>query len=829
MPLEGEVSDSRLIGQRLYCLTTRYFNEAGAWAPESLLQTIDLTDPGHPVVLTSLRFASQASALQAAGRHLLVSSIQGWWWSGGEQSEIHLVDIGGAKGAPVLKKSLPLKGAVQDKFKMAVVNGAVVAATQEWTEGRRRTWVETFPLAGTRTAPLARLEIEAARDEQLYATRFDGNRLYLVTFRNTDPLFVVDLADPGTPNITGALEIPGWSTYIEPLGDRLLAVGVESGRVAVSLFDVADSAAPALRARLALGAEGTWSWSEATYDEKAVEYFPEARTVLVPFQNYTADGHIKAIQAIRVGRDTLTTAATIEHSFDPRRGAVLGEYFVSISGQELLVVNPKSQEGNAPLVQMSLAWTTDRVVPLGDYLVQVEDGSSGYASGPWVRIAAGGTASRPAMIRVSRASDPDDLVTEIELEAGRVVGMAGGDGRLYVSQWIAAAGDESARLLTQVFDLNDAPDLPQLASVEHPMAAVSNWELDLDQAELLWTGASTLAWYAPKRRPWNRWWWGPITLDAPMLRAAKAAPTVVAPASESANASALTAVVCPIRVDSDGPVALPQVRIETQGEFRVASRAFGSGGFLFFSFDTATPTVESDKADPGTTAVIAPWMPQPETLHSWLQVLDLRAPTSVVRDPVSIPGELLSLAQADAQGAVLITNTERSAANGAQINRTLQASAYDGVTAYLLDTLVTSAPFGAASASDGVRVYLAKDSADPGVLAIGYDPTSGRLAQSAAWDTQTPDTLHAVKGYLLSASSGSLAVARRGAAGTLTPVGLYAIPTNLWLRLAAAVTAPDLGIWIPAGEYGVEFLPWVDLRVSARSVPTTVEFASTRQ
>ncbi|PQJ94910.1 hypothetical protein CXB77_17430 [Chromatium okenii] len=206
-------------------------------------------------------------------------------------------------------------------------------------------------------------------------TRYDGNRLYVVTFLNTDPLFVVDLSDPAAPSISGALEIPGWSTYIEPLGDRLLTVGVESGRVAVSLFNVADPTAPTLLSRLPLGEEGSWSWSEANYDEKAVGYFPDAGIMLVPFQNYTEDGYVKAIQAIAVGRDKLTADALIVHDFDPRRGAVLGDYFVSISGQELLVLDRTKDTTGVPAVQLTLAWTTDRVIPLGDYLVQIEDGA----------------------------------------------------------------------------------------------------------------------------------------------------------------------------------------------------------------------------------------------------------------------------------------------------------------------------------------------------------------------------------------------------------------------------------------------------------------------
>ncbi|MCE9519736.1 MAG: beta-propeller domain-containing protein [Verrucomicrobia bacterium] len=96
----------------------------------------------------------------------------------------------------------------------------------------RQTWVETFPLAGNGTAPLAQLHLLEADGESLHATRFDGDRLYVVTFRNVDPLFVVDLSDPAAPAVKGHVEIPGWSIYIQPFGDRLLAVGVVQWRLA---------------------------------------------------------------------------------------------------------------------------------------------------------------------------------------------------------------------------------------------------------------------------------------------------------------------------------------------------------------------------------------------------------------------------------------------------------------------------------------------------------------------------------------------------------------------------------------------------------------------
>ena len=110
--------------------------------------------------------------------------------------------------------------------------------------------------------------------EDLYGTRFVGDRLYAVTFLNVDPLYVIDLADPADPKITGAVELPGFSDYLHPLaGDLLLGVGLDAspasgagdGRFAwfqglqVVLFDVADPTAPTVLDRLLLGQRGSGS------------------------------------------------------------------------------------------------------------------------------------------------------------------------------------------------------------------------------------------------------------------------------------------------------------------------------------------------------------------------------------------------------------------------------------------------------------------------------------------------------------------------------------------------------------------------------------------
>lgn len=128
-----------------------------------------------------------------------------------------------------------------------------------------------------------------APGEHLYAARFVDDKAYLVTFLQTDPLFVIDLSDEKTPTLLGELVIPGFSNYLQPVGDGLLLgigqerpVGTWNTHLHASLFDVSDGTAPTQIDRQFLDESSQWSWSEAQYDHHAVLYSAEDGLLVLP-------------------------------------------------------------------------------------------------------------------------------------------------------------------------------------------------------------------------------------------------------------------------------------------------------------------------------------------------------------------------------------------------------------------------------------------------------------------------------------------------------------------------------------------------------------------
>ena len=128
--------------------------------------------------------------------------------------------------------------------------------------------------------------------ESIYAARFLGERLYLVTFEKIDPLFVIDLSVPADPRVLGYLEMPGFSEYLHPFDEgRLIGVGKDAAPdefgnfswfqgLKLSLFDVTDVGSPEELARLAIGDRGTTS--EALQDHKAFLFLRDRGILVIP-------------------------------------------------------------------------------------------------------------------------------------------------------------------------------------------------------------------------------------------------------------------------------------------------------------------------------------------------------------------------------------------------------------------------------------------------------------------------------------------------------------------------------------------------------------------
>ncbi|MDB2447458.1 beta-propeller domain-containing protein, partial [bacterium] len=148
---------------------------------------------------------------------------------------------------------------------------------------------------------------DLARGERIYSVRFNKDKGYVVTFREVDPLFTLDLSNPENPEVKGELKVPGVSTYIHLIGeDRLLTVGRSADfGVKLSLFDVSDMENPTESYSTVLS--DSWA-SEAQSNHKAFTYYAPFKKLVIPTELSSGKSGIKVFN---IEEDFIEEAGTM--------------------------------------------------------------------------------------------------------------------------------------------------------------------------------------------------------------------------------------------------------------------------------------------------------------------------------------------------------------------------------------------------------------------------------------------------------------------------------------------------------------------------------------
>lgn len=267
--------------------------------------TIDLDNGvAVPTVTGSAGVVAEAGIVYASTDTLYVATTQwqGQVWSGGRSvartrpasagTEITAFDMRPTDGAAWLATGL-VRGYLLNQFSMSEFSGALRVATTRGDAGFGGSTESGVQVLQLSSADRRQLTVVGevwglGRGERVYAVRFVADLGYIVTFRQTDPLYVLDLRDVRAPKVTGELKINGYSAYLHPIGDGLI-VGIgqdatDGGQrlgTQVSLFDVNDPANPKRIANLLVGGQ-----SEAEYDHHAFLWWGATRNVVVPNQSY---------------------------------------------------------------------------------------------------------------------------------------------------------------------------------------------------------------------------------------------------------------------------------------------------------------------------------------------------------------------------------------------------------------------------------------------------------------------------------------------------------------------------------------------------------------
>ena len=480
--IPGYIADSRLVGDALYVVA---YDDAYCYRcgdkPQTHVMSLDVSNPSEIVKVDEIDFDERQDgygwgrSLSGNDQRLYVAGPRYGNGVEPEGSTIQVIDITDAGGDMQEGAAIEVAGQINSRWQMDEHEGVlrVVSQPLSWAQVTVPS-VETFEIASsTEFNPLGSVDLVLPEAETLQAVRFDGAKGYAITFRQTDPLFTIDLSDPANPVQAGELQMPGWVYYMEPRGDRLIGLGYDQGNaeggLTVSLFDVSDLATPTMIDRVNFG--GTWGnfAEDQNRIHKSFQVLDADELVLVPFSGYeystdecTGYGAYKSgVQLINFADDDLTLAGVAPSQGQARRAFLHKERLLTMSDERLESFDISDRDAPESTSKVDLAQIVSQLEVAGDAVVRI--GSSYWGNGQGLEVT---------------VSDLEDLVG---LEPGVTVAfddinvydcngqtylqriLSGGD-RVYFqySKYTYNTENKSDQMRVKVLDVSD-PANPEVA------------------------------------------------------------------------------------------------------------------------------------------------------------------------------------------------------------------------------------------------------------------------------------------------------------------------------------------------------------------------------
>jgi hypothetical protein len=360
LPEEWVREGSELVAVAPRC--TDFYAAAPGQTDYGMTQVLGLTlDASDTGVSRSAFVLGDASIVYANHEALIIAQADWQWngwspWGGAVSTRLHRFDLSGASTS--YAASGRVTGQLLNQFSLDESDGVVrVAVTEDrwldaqgnviepnedqpWGDG---TLVSASPVSrvltlGNAAGKLSELgrSHDLAPGERIFSTRYVGDTAYVVTFRQIDPLFVVDLRDPADIVVQGEVEIPGFSTYMHPLdAGHLLTIGrdidpvtQQDNGMALQIFDVSNPDAPVRTHVYTVPG----AYSQAQYDHLAFNFDARLGLLAIPVDTYdTTFDSTLALFSVSVAGG-IAPAGSISHS-SFYSGCVdgVGDYYCSYS------------------------------------------------------------------------------------------------------------------------------------------------------------------------------------------------------------------------------------------------------------------------------------------------------------------------------------------------------------------------------------------------------------------------------------------------------------------------------------------------------------------
>ena len=454
------------------------WSENGIEAQEhTVVKSFDVSD-GRIVDRNTVELGGYVSAIQATPTALLVARND-WQWNGGEQegSQVSVIDISSPDGRIEKGGQVQVSGIVQKKTDLDL-RGTVlrVVSGGSWN-GSETNHLETFDVADL--AQPQPIDHETFGDgQQLYATLFQSDRAFFVTYLRQDPFHAFSISPEGDAREHNEFIVSGWNDWFKPAfdGERLLGIGYDDAegtrKLAVSLYDTTnlDNPEPLLE-RAAIDLD--WGWSEASWDDRAFSVIEDAVAlpaedgtvetglVLLPFSGWAeGDEYAAGVQIFTFSDRTLTRRGRMDHDSPVRRSFAVEDGVTGNLSESTLALHDTS-DPTAPraLGQVELAPNFADALVFGEHVVRVNRRSDWW----WY----GGREVQDDRVEVlAPGADPDrdGAIATFEVPANAQLHQVGDQLVALRSTYVESTPDGKAVTETdlRVFDLSD-PTRPQAA------------------------------------------------------------------------------------------------------------------------------------------------------------------------------------------------------------------------------------------------------------------------------------------------------------------------------------------------------------------------------
>ena len=310
-----------------------HFDEENSWT-YTIITATDISD--EKAETGNLSMLTNSTGLYCSENNLYLARNN---YANGEKTLLTKISLNGTEIKCVA--SGEIEGCYNDKYSFDEYNGMLRVVTTEYGYETFTNECHLYILDAELEVVSKIDDITNGLDEQVKAVRFMGDIAYVVTFEQTDPLFVIDLSDEKNPTVKGELYMPGYSTYLHPVGDGILLGigygGTEDGedqsKLKIALYDVSDMNNPKILDEFIINN----GYTDVNYDAKALIHYPSKNIIGIPVTVHSYNGYgnpVKSFAVIDYSDNKLTSVSGFVHEGEyyksSFRGTCIGEYLYTI-------------------------------------------------------------------------------------------------------------------------------------------------------------------------------------------------------------------------------------------------------------------------------------------------------------------------------------------------------------------------------------------------------------------------------------------------------------------------------------------------------------------